>query len=250
VPPGTIVSVATTRGVLGATDLVTDALGAARTTLRTGGATGTAVVSAAAAGLTASAQVTLRPAYELRVQATPSSISSSGRADVTVRVVALDPAAPVGNRQVLLQTTLGRLAATSLRTSGLGVATTSLAADGDTGSALLTATMPGAEAATTVVFLGGGGATVSLTANPTSIAASGGATTLTVLVSNADGSPLAGAQVELATSRGQLDLARLHTDGAGLATTVLRGDGTAGQAVVTATLAGTATSDQVIVTFG
>src|SRR5688500_3115125 len=133
-PAGTLVSLTTTRGVLAATAVVVAGLGAARTTLRTGGQTGAAVVTASALDLSATAQALLRPAYELRVTVNPSSIQSSGRADVTVRLVALDPAAPVGNRLVRLETTRGRLADASVRTSSLGVATTSLSAAGETGT--------------------------------------------------------------------------------------------------------------------
>ena len=249
-PAGTVVSLTTSRGVLGANAVPVDALGVARTTLRTGGATGAAVVTASALGLTATAQALLRPAYELRVTAIPTGIPSSGRADVTVRLVALDPAAPVGNRLVRLETTRGRLADASVRTNALGVATTSLAAAGETGTAVLTATMAGAEPGTATVFLGTSGLVVSVTASPAAVPAAGGASTLTVLVANADGSPVVGAAVDLATTRGRLDATRVQTGAGGLATTVLRSDGTVGQAVVSATIVGTSTTDQAVVTFG
>ena len=247
--PVTRVTLSTTLGELAADSLLTDALGGARTTLRTDGETGVAVVTASAIGLTATAEARLRPAYELRVTVSPASIPTSGQAAVTVRLVPLDPSAQVRGRLIRLDATRGRLAESSVTTNALGVATTSLAAAGETGVSLVTATMAGAEPGVATVFLGGGGLTVRLTASPTAVPASGGTSTLTVLVAEADGSPVIGAVVDLETSRGGLDATRVTTGGGGLATTVLRGDGTRGQAVVSATIAGTATTDQAIVTF-
>jgi hypothetical protein len=248
-PPGTPVTLSTTRGELASTAIAVDALGVARTTLRTGGEIGTAVVTASALGVSAAGQVVLRPPYQLRVTLSPASIPSTGRAGVTVRLVALDPTAPVGNRLVRLETTRGRLADASVRTNALGVATTSLSAAGETGNGMVTATMAGAESGTATFFFGSSGLTVSVTASPASVPANGGSSTITVLVANAQGSPVVGAGVDLATTRGLLDATRVRTGAGGLVTAVLRGDGTTGQAVVSATIQGTSTTDQVVVTF-
>jgi hypothetical protein len=250
VPAGTPVTFSTDRGVLTATTVPTDAQGVAQSTLRTGGTTGVANVAATVQGAAPSvAQVTLRQRYAISLEASPGSISSSGRATVTVRVLALDPAAGVNGLLVQLAATRGRLGAAALRTNARGIASTTLDGAGDSGTAVITATLPGqADAASATVSIGGG-ATVRLTASPAAVPADGGASTLTVLVFGSDGAALVGVEVQLVTTRGRLDATRVRTDGSGLATTLLRGDGRSGAATVTGTLSGTAATGQVIVTF-
>jgi hypothetical protein len=145
-PAGTQVTLATTRGRLGATTVTLDGQGAARTTLATDGQVGTARVTATLGALTAGTDVELRGAYAVTLQASPTTITPSGRATVTVRVAALDPAASVRNLTVQLVTSLGRLAQTQLRTNANGVASTVLDADGRTGTATVTAVLVDAAA--------------------------------------------------------------------------------------------------------
>jgi hypothetical protein len=244
------VTLATTLGRLGATQLATDGAGVARTTLATGGQVGTARLTASVAGGgAAAADVPLLPPYALTLFAQPPVIGAGGRATVTVRVDALDPTAPRGGLTVQLATTLGRLAETQLRTTAQGLASTTLAAEGAGGTATLTATLAGAAAATATVQIGEG-LVVQLTVLPAQLAANGGTATVEVLVTTTGGAAApAGTEVIVATTRGRLDADRLRTDGNGRAGTTLRGDGRTGNATVTVTVAGTSVGATRTVTF-
>jgi len=147
VPPGTDVELATDRGQLGTARLDTSVQGAAVTTLRAGGATGTAHVTArVAGGPIATAQATLLAAppsgTTLRLTASPPSTPASGTTTITVLVV--DAAgAPLNGVEVELGTTIGRLDLTRLHTDTSGLATTTLHGDGRRGTATLSAHLAG-----------------------------------------------------------------------------------------------------------
>jgi hypothetical protein len=140
-PAGIAVTLTTSRGRLADLQPRTDAQGVARTTLATDGQAGTARLTATLAGASDATDVLLRPAYELTLQANPTTIGPAGATALTVRVAALDASLTVRDVTVQLSTTLGRLQQGSLRTDARGVATTTLDADGRTGSAVVTATL-------------------------------------------------------------------------------------------------------------
>ena len=147
VPARTDLTLSTDRGQLGATRLQTDNQGAAITTLRTGGATGTARVTASVAGgPMATAQVTLVAAppsgTTVRLTASPPSTPATGSTTITV-LVADATGAALSGVEVELGTTIGRLDLTRLHTDTSGLATTTLRGDGRRGSATLSAHLAG-----------------------------------------------------------------------------------------------------------
>ena len=147
VPIGTDVELTIDRGQLGATRLDTDSFGAAVTSLRTGGATGTANVTARVAGApTATAQATLRAAppsgTTLRFTANPPSTPANGTSTITV-LVADSTGVGLNGVEVQLGTTIGRLDLTRLHTDTSGLATTTLHGDGRRGTATLSAHLAG-----------------------------------------------------------------------------------------------------------
>ena len=247
-PAGVAVTLTTTLGALAATQLTTDAGGVARTTLATGGQVGTARLTATVAGGGATTvDVPLRPTYDVSLFANPATIDTAGRSILTLRLLALDPAASVAGVPVQLATTLGRLEAPQLRTDARGAASTLLAADGRSGTATVTATVGGALQVSTTVQIAGG-LTLQLSVDPARVAANGAAA-VSVLVAAAGGPAPAGTEVVLTTTLGRLDSDRLRTDGAGRAATILRGDGRRGGATVRATIAGTSVRATQTVTF-
>ena len=158
VPARTDVTLTTDRGQLGATRLLTDNEGAAITTLRTGGATGTAHVTAGVSGgPMATAQATLLAAppsgTTLRLTASPPSTPAAATTTITV-LVADATGAALSGVEVELGTTIGRFDNTRLHTDTSGLATTTLHGDGRRGTATLSAHLTGTTitARTTVRF--------------------------------------------------------------------------------------------------
>ena len=147
VPPRTDVTLTTDRGELGATHLLTDNQGAAITTLCTGGATGTAHLTASVSGgPMATAQATLLAAppsgTTVRLTASPPSTPASGTTTITVLVADASGAALSGV-EVQLGTTIGQLDNTRLHTDTSGLATTTLRGDGRRGTATISAHLSG-----------------------------------------------------------------------------------------------------------
>ncbi len=169
VPAGTAVNLTTDRGTLGSTALLCDTQGIAQTTLQPRFAIGTAIgiefgtatVTASVAGITTSTQVTLRPRYDLQVHTSPSRIGSGGSATVVLQVTALDPSDSVDNLRPAIESSLGRLTPRGPVTDRQGVASACLAADGASGTALVTVSMPWAEPASATVVFGGHTASAS-----------------------------------------------------------------------------------------
>jgi hypothetical protein len=249
---GLRVVLATNLGTLDETQLTTDANGRAATTLRAGTASGTARITGTLEGRsTAATDVRIGLDRVLTLQIEPATITGNQTATVTVFAFEGSGApVPVGT-DVTLTTDRGQLGATRLDTDLQGAAITTLRTGGSTGTAHVTASIAGGPSVTaqaTLVAAPPSGTILQLTASPPQTAANG-STTITVLVADAGGAPLSGVEVELGSTIGRLDVDRLHTDGGGLATTILRGDGRRGTATLTARLAGTTVTTRITVRF-
>lgn len=249
---GLRVVLSTNLGSLDQTQLTTDASGRADTTLRAGTAGGIAHVSGTLEGrATAATDVRVGLDRVVTLLVEPSTITGNETATVTVFAFEGTGAPVPARTEVTLTTDRGQLGATHLQTDNQGAAITTLRTGGATGTAHLTAAVSGGPAATaqaTLVPAPPSGATVRLTASPSSTPASG-TSTITVLVADATGAPVFGGEVDLGTTIGNLDAARLHTDPSGLATTTLRGDGRRGTATISAHLAGTSVTVRATVRF-
>ncbi|HET9766913.1 MAG TPA: invasin domain 3-containing protein, partial [Thermoanaerobaculia bacterium] len=249
---GLRVVLATNLGTLDSTQLTTDANGRAETTLRAGTNNGTARITGTLEGRsTAATEVRIGLDRVVTLQIEPSTITGNETATVTVFAFEGDSAPVPPGTDVELTTDRGQLGAARLDTDVQGAAVTTLRTGGATGTAHVTARVAGGPTATaqaTLLAAPPSGTTVRLTASPPSTPANG-TTIITVLVADAAGAPLTGAEVELGTTIGRLDLTRLHTDTSGLATTTLRGDGRRGTATLSAHLAGTTVTVRITVRF-
>lgn len=237
VDAGTEIVLTTSLGRLDSERLFTDEDGRASTFLRGTGAAGSANVTArlATTSVTATAQVGIGVGLVLEVRADPEVITGGDVARITASLT--DDGNPVTGTQINLTTTRGRLETPSPRTDSLGNAVSRLLPEGDVGTAVITASTQGVPQATAEVQIGNA-LMVSLTASPAGIPATG-SSFITATVERFDGSP-AGARipVRLSTSLGRLDDTDPRTNGSGIATTNLRGDGRSGMAVITARVDG------------
>jgi hypothetical protein len=249
---GRRVELATSLGTLDSTQLTTDALGRAETTLRASTTAGTARITGTVEGrVSASIEVRIGLDRVVTLQIEPSTITGDEAATVTVFAFEGNSLpVPIGT-DVELTTDRGQLGATRLNTDSFGAAVTTLRTGGATGTANVTARIAGGPTATAQATLRAAppsGTTLRLSADPPSTSANG-TSSITVLVADSSGVGLNGVEVQLGTTIGRLDLTRLHTDGSGLATTTLHGDGRRGTATLSAHLAGTAITVRITVRF-
>lgn len=142
---------------------------------------------------------------------------------------------PVHNGTVVTFTTsLGRIEPAEALTEA-GRARARLIADGRSGTAVITA-FSGSATETIEVSIGAAAAErVAVTASPQSLPGTGGTTTVTARVEDAEGNGLAGVPVTFSTTSGSLTVTNAVTNDTGLATTQLS---TSREAVVTANAGG------------
>ena len=137
--------------------------------------------------------------------------------------------------QVTFTTTLGTIQPATAKTTN-GQVTVQLVGNGVSGQAKVTAYSGAATANTTINVGAAAAARLVLTANPQSLPATGGTSTIAAGVQDASGLGLAGVSVGFSTTAGTLASPSVVTDANGNATTILT---TVLAATVTATAAGT-----------
>ncbi|MGE3844218.1 MAG: PKD domain-containing protein [Vicinamibacterales bacterium] len=165
--------------------------------------------------------------------ANATTVPLNGVVEITATVI--EPAGtPVQNgTQVIFTSTLGTLDPAEVRTTN-GQATARFAAGSVSGTAKINA-VSGAAKVTAQLELKVGGAAATriiLSANPSSVPATGGTVEVLATVLDADGNRVGGVPVSFATSAGTLSSATIFTDGNGEARTRVS---TTRQATVTAT---------------
>ncbi len=128
---------------------------------------------------------------------------------------------PVANGTLVsFTTTLGRLEPSEARTDG-GKAVVKLHGDGRSGKATITA-ISGPASKTLDVAIGAAGATrIAVTANPQTVSAGGGSTTIIASVQDAQGNGLLGVPVSFTTTAGTLSATTVVTNEGGNASTTL-----------------------------
>ena len=156
--------------------------------------------------------------------ATAPSVPSNGAIDL-VATVTEDPdnvGTPVQNGTlVTFTTTLGAITPTEARTQN-GKVTVSLAANGQSGTATVTAFSGGAKSATVTVPIGAAAAdSIVVSASPTSVPQNGGSSVITAQVRDASGNVLAGVPVTFSTTNGTLQVSVVTTGADGQASTTL-----------------------------
>jgi hypothetical protein len=172
----------------------------------------------------------------IKLSSGSTTVQANGATEI--RATVLEQAGtPVQNgTTVTFTTTLGALSPVEARTLN-GVATVQFLGNGQSGKASIKA-LSGGAASDPLELTVGAGATgrVNLTANPTSVPATGGSTTITANVADASGNPLGSVPVTFTTTAGSFSAAVVNTDLLGRASTVLT---TSREATVTATAGGT-----------
>lgn len=251
---GTEIVLSTSLGSLDQTVIQVGEAGSAQTTLRGAGRSGTATVTATAGAGTGGGEgggVTMatteveigvvESGRTLTVSADPTQISLGGTSQITIVVRRADDTSPPAGTEVRLTTTLGSLPAV-VNTNSDGIATATLRASGQPGTATVTASTgsgensASGEATVTIGETDETKPTVEVTANP-SIINIQETSQITVVGRQADGSPVgAGEQVVLTSNLGTLTPRTVTTGSDGVATSTLVAEDQAGEATITAFL--------------
>jgi adhesin/invasin len=244
--PGTEIRLSATNGSIPSI-VTTDHSGTATATFQSNGTPGTATITAAtgtgtgggggsttsdgstgstAGSLTASVTIQVgiasgsKPTVILSVS--PNNIPVTGTATVTAIVRNADGSPAASGTSVILTTTLGTLKPKIPSTGFDGVATSTLTAGTQPGSATISAVSGSSDAQTTTLTIRDSAAAISLQASPQTIPAAGGTITFSAFVSNAQGQALQGASVTFQSERGTFGTTGVvFTDTTGVATNVL-----------------------------
>lgn len=230
---GTEILLSTNLGTLDRTVVEVDSTGSARALLRGDGRQGTATVTATtgtgsggeggATMATVDVQVGVaseaKPVVTLTVN--PSIIDIQESATVTV-IGRNSDGSPVGAGQsVVLTTSLGRLAQSRLTTDADGIATTTLTAGDQSGSAEVTAFLGASDAVSTTLTIRDTATTVLISTDKAQVNSAGDTVMLTATVFNAQSEPLSGVLVSFQSDAGSLNPATRTTDPQGQALSTL-----------------------------
>lgn len=200
----------------------------------------TVVVSLAAVSAACDKLPLLAPqSSTIKLSSALTNVQANGTTEI--RATVLEPSGtPVQNgTTVTFTTNLGAVTPTEARTLN-GVATVQFVGNGQSGKASIRAISGGAASDPLELSVGAAAAgRVSVSASPTSVSASGGTTTVTAVVVDASGNPIAGVPVTFATSAGSLSASVVNTDTAGVARTTLTTNSTATVTVTAGGLAAT-----------
>ena len=168
--------------------------------------------------------------------ATTTALPVNGSTDIIAQVIEPSGTPPQRGTRVSFTTNLGSIQPSDAETDTSGKVVVKFFAGSGSGVATISAISGGVAVATAnAVKIAIGTAAVggiTLSANPTSLSAAGGASTITAAVSDAGGNALAGVPVTFSTDNGTLGSSVVTTDTAGQAQTLLT---TSRTAKVTAT---------------
>jgi len=167
--------------------------------------------------------------------ASVTALPVNGSTDIIAQLIEPSGTPPQRGTRVSFTTTLGSIQPVDAETDASGRATVRFQAGAGSGTATISAISGGAAVASAgaVKILIGTAAVgaVRVSASPTLLPATGGASTITALVIDVNGNALVSAPVSFSTTAGALDQGFGTTDQNGTASTVLR---TSNQATVTA----------------
>jgi PKD repeat protein/plastocyanin len=155
-----------------------------------------------------------------------TTVQANGVAEIRAMVLESSGTPVQNGTTVTFTTTLGAVAPVDARTVN-GVATTQFIGNGQSGEAIIRATSGAAKPAegqTTGLTLKVGGAAaskVTVNANPTTVPALGGSSTIIANVVDAAGNPLSGVGITFSTTAGSLSTNVSTSDGSGNARTTL-----------------------------
>jgi hypothetical protein len=177
----------------------------------------------------------------ITLTATTNTLSANGATPIVAQVLEPSGFPPHSGTQITFVTTLGQIQPSAASTDVNGQVTATFLAGGQNGTATITALSGGSNTGTSgglKIFVGTAAVgRVSVTANPLSVPASGGSSTIGALVVDINGNPLSGTQVAFTTTAGALSQNLVNTDSNGVASTALTTNATA---TVTASVGATA----------
>jgi hypothetical protein len=242
--PGTEIRLSATNGSVPSI-VTTDHSGNATATFQANGTPGTATITAATgtgsggggsltSGGTGSTAGTLTASVTIQVgiatgskptvivSVSPNNIPVNGTATVTAIVRNADGSPVSGGTSVILTTTLGTLKPKIPGTGADGIATSTLTAGTQPGSATISAIAGSSDAATTMLTIRDSAADIGLLASSKTIPPSGGTITFSAFVTNSQGQALQGASVNFQSDIGTFGtVGVVFTDTTGVATNVL-----------------------------
>jgi hypothetical protein len=161
----------------------------------------------------------------ITLTATTNALSANGSTPIIAQVLELSGFPPHSGTHITFVTTLGAIQPAEASTDVNGQVVTTFVAGGQNGTAAITAISGGANTGTSggLKILVGTAAVgrVAVTANPLTVPASGGSSTVTAQVLDVNGNPLVGAPVTFTTTAGTLSSNVTVTNGNGGATSVL-----------------------------
>lgn len=162
-------------------------------------------------------------------------LPANGSTTIVAQVLEAAGTAPHSGTHVTFTTNLGRITPADAETDTAGRAFANFSPNGNNGTATIGAisgaATTGTDGVLKIVVGTAAVGSVSVGASPTTVAATGGASTVSAFVFDINGNALAGAPVVFTSTAGTLSLPVVATDGVGVASTILT---TSQQATVTA----------------
>ena len=179
----------------------------------------------------------------IKLSASSSVVQSNGTTEIRATVLEASGTPVQNGTTVTFTTNLGTVSPVDARTLN-GIATVQFLGNGQSGKATIKAISGGAGSDPLELSVGAAAAgRVSLSANPTSVPATGGTTTVSAVVVDASGNAIAGVPVTFTTTSGSFNPAIVNTDSSGVARTTLT---TNGAATISATAGATKSADVTI----
>lgn len=227
--PGTEIRLSSDRGTVSPSIVEVDSSGRATATLRADGRSGTAKVTAAVADATVDISIQIGESAEtkpsLLLSVSPNSVATGETATITVIARNADGSPAPAGQNVILTSTLGAISPSTVQTKADGTATAKFTAGTLAGSATITAVMGSSDAATTTVTIRDIATDLSVSANPTSVPATGTPDDepieITAVVINAQQQVLQNVPVTFSTELGSLSSTVGFTNSSGVATVEL-----------------------------
>jgi hypothetical protein len=174
---------------------------------------------------------------QIQLTSAATALPVNGTADIIAQVIQASGTSPQSGTLVIFTTTLGSIQPPQAETDINGRVTVKFVAGGGSGTATITAASGGANQGTNgaiKILVGTAGVgRVTVNANPTSLPALGGTSTISAIVIDVNGNLLTSAPVNFSTTAGTLSAVVVTTDANGVATTKLT---TSQQATVTASV--------------
>jgi PKD repeat protein len=173
----------------------------------------------------------------ITLSASTNSLSANGSTTIIAQVLEAAGTPPHSGTHVTFTTSLGRVDPSEAETDANGRAVATFIANGLNGMATITAISGGAttgsDGAVKIAVGTAAVAGVAVSANPQSVPASGGSSTISARILDINGNFLVGSPVTFTTTAGTLSTTIVTTDSSGIAATTLT---TNQQATVTATV--------------